>query len=96
MSIAEKIAEDESLIVIPQRTEAQFYAEHEPEEIWVNAYMNRKTFCMDFSSSFETEEEAFADFLNPLREYQYLYTMKISKTRNSLIRDVSAFNMTRA
>ena len=71
-----------------QRSERQFYLDKEPDSYWINVYAFRRNGAIDTSSVFETEADAAADAKRPSPEYQYLYTLWISKTGNPQVRDV--------
>jgi len=64
------------------RSVDEVLAESEPEEIWINVWMNKRSRGLDSSSIFESEADALADASRASADWLYLYTTKISKTGN--------------
>lgn len=64
----------------------------EPDELWVNAFWDRKSARMEMFTH-ETETSTFEEIIEGIRDCDYRYTMKVQQTNNRYIRDVSAFDM---
>ena len=76
------------------RSEAEYRAEREPDEYWVNVYRDRRSKQLVTETNFTSLADAYENMLAGYTDCQYLHTIHVSKSATRRAPpDASAFNL---